>query len=512
MIKRFYGLKYSRTGDRKLVYTDTLLSMAQIPTRVEVERHRAAMTRVELSRPARLAIEAGIITPETTIFDYGCGLGGDVKRLIQAGYRCEGWDPYYFPDVAMRSADVVNLSYIINVIEDPDERDQSLLQAWELTGKVLIVAAQILVNELRGLFAYGDGILTKRNTFQKYYQQGELKEYIDRVLTVEAIPLGLGIFLVFRDECQAESFRAARFYARMSTPRVRVESKRFEDYQAQLAPLMEFVSQRGRLPIKGELVQEAQLSQEFGSLKRAFQIILTATDEADWDAIAYQRSLDLQVYLALAQFGQGRSLKKLSVAMRSDIKAFFGSYEEACEVADRLLFKIGEPGIIKQACQKSKIGKLLPTALYVHISALTELDPKLRLYEGCASRNIGGTEDANILKFHIDKPCISYLYYPNFDTLAHPALQWAMLIDLRDLSVKFRDYTEQVNLPILHRKETFLSPDHPLYAKFTKFTKSEVAAGLFHETKTIGNQQGWERRLAECRVEIKGHRVSKIKD
>jgi DNA phosphorothioation-associated putative methyltransferase len=481
--------------------------MSQLPIGIEVERHRAAMTRVELSRPARLAIESGIITPETTILDYGCGLGGDVQRLQSSGYDCTGWDPYYFPDVELRSADVVNLSYIINVIEDPVERDLALVRAWELTGQVLIVAAQILVNELRGVLGYGDGILTKRNTFQKYYQQAELKEYIDRILTVDAVPLGLGIFLVFRDECRAESFRAARFYSRLSAPRVRVESKKFEDYQTQLVPLMEFVSQRGRIPIKGELVAEADLNREFGSLKRAFQIILTATDEADWDAIAYQRSLDLEVYLALAQFGQGRNLRKLSVAMRSDIKAFFGSYDEACEVADRLLFKIGEPGVIKQACQQSKIGKLLPAALYVHISALTELDPKLRLYEGCASRNIGGMEDANIIKFHTEKPCISYLYYPDFNTIAHPALQWSMLIDLRDLSVKFRDYSQQENSPILHRKETFISQNHQLYSKFAKFTQSEVAAGLYSETKTIGNQQGWESRLQSCHVEIKGHRI-----
>ncbi|WP_310423227.1 DNA phosphorothioation-associated putative methyltransferase [Chamaesiphon sp. VAR_48_metabat_135_sub] len=479
----------------------------QIPIGLEVERHRAAMTRIELSRPVRLAIESGIITTETTIFDYGCGIGGDVQRLKSSGYNCEGWDPYYFPDVEIRSADIVNLSYIINVIEDPNERDRALIQAWQLTGQVLIVAAQILVNDLRGVLAYGDGILTKRNTFQKYYQQVELKEYIDRVLTVDAVPIGLGVFLVFRDEAQAETFRAVRLYTRMSTPCVRVESKRFEDYQEQLAPLMEFVSERGRIPVKGELDVEAELNQEFGSLKRAFQIILTATDEEEWDVIAYQRSLDLQVYLALAHFGKGRSIKKLSPSIRADIKAFFGSYDEACEVADRLLFKIGEPGIIKQACQQSKIGKLLPAALYVHISALNEIDPKLRLYEGCASRNIGGTEDANIIKFHTEKPCISYLYYPDFESIAHPALQWAMLIDLRDLSLRLRDYSQQENPPILHRKETFLSEHHPLYAKFAKFTKSEEKAGLFSETKTIGNRQGWERRLQECGVQIKNHRV-----
>jgi DNA phosphorothioation-associated putative methyltransferase len=481
--------------------------MSQIPIGLEVERHRAAMTRVELSRPVRLAIESGIITTETTIFDYGCGVGGDVKRLKSSGYNCEGWDPYYFPDSEIRSADIVNLSYIINVIEDPVERDRALSHAWELTRGVLIVAAQILVNNLGGMLAYSDGILTKRNTFQKYYQQTELKEYIDLVLAVDSIPIGLGIFLVFRDESQTESFRAARLYTRMSTPRVQIESKRFEDYQIQLAPLMEFVSQRGRIPIKGELPAESELVTEFGSLRRAFQIILTATDEAEWDAIAYQRSLDLQVYLALSQFGQRRSLRNLSPSIRADIKAFFGNYEEACEVADRLLFKIGEPGVIKQACQQNKIGKLLPTALYVHISALNEIDPKLRLYEGCASRNIGGTEDANIIKFHTEKPCISYLYYPDFESIAHPALEWAMLIDLRDLSLTFRDYSKQENPPILHRKETFLSPDHPLYSKFVKFTKAEEKAGLFSETKTIGNRQGWERRLKECGVQIKNHQI-----
>lgn len=481
--------------------------MSQIPSTVEVERHRAAISRVELSRPVRLAIESGIITPETSIFDYGCGIGGDVKRLKSQGYNCEGWDPYYFPDVEIRSADIVNLSYIINVIEDPVERDRALSHAWELTERVLIVAAQILVNDLSGMLAYGDGILTKRNTFQKYYQQVELKEYIDRVLTVDAIPIGLGIFLVFRDLSQAESFRAARLYTRMTTPRVRVESKRFEDYQVQLAPLMEFVSQRGRIPIKGELAAEADLVSEFGNIKRAFQIVLTATDEAEWDAIAYQRSLDLQVYLALSQFGQRRSLRNLSAAMKADIKAFFGSYDEACAVADRLLFKIGQPGVIKQACQQSKIGKLLPAALYVHISALNEIDPKLRLYEGCASRNIGGTEDANLIKFHTDKPCISYLYYPDFESIAHPALSWSMLIDLRDLSLRFRDYSQQENPPILHRKETFLSENHPLYSKFAKFTKSEEKAGLYTETKTIGNQQGWERRLQSCGITIKNHRI-----
>jgi DNA phosphorothioation-associated putative methyltransferase len=481
--------------------------MSEPNSRLEVDRHKAALKRSELSRPVKLAIAGGILTQETSIFDYGCGVGGDVERLQAAGYHCLGWDPYYFPHQQLVAADIVNLGYIINVIEDPTERQTALHQAWKLTKQVLIVSAQILVNELRGVLAYGDGILTKRNTFQKYYTQSELKDYIQTVLDVEPMPIGLGVFFVFRDEMQAESFRASQLYALVTTPRIRIYSKKFEDYQDLLKPLMDFVSQRGRIPIKGELAQEAEINNEFGHLKRAFKVILTATDEAEWDAIAYQRSLDLQVYLALAQFGQRRSLRKLSPAMRADIKAFFGSYDEACEVADRMLFKIGEPGVIKQICQHSKLGKLLPNALYIHSSTLNEIDPHLRLYEGCASRNIGGTQDANLIKFHTDKPCISYLCYPDFDADPHPCLHWAMLIDLRDLSLKFRDYRQQTNPPILHRKETFVSPNYHLYDQFEQLTQAEEMAGLLTDTQEIGYQAGWLRRLQERGIEIVDHQI-----
>ena len=80
-----------------------------------------------------------------TFFDYGCGHGGDVQRLAQRGYTSSGWDPYYYPDAPRTAAEIVNLGYVINVIEDPTERCEALLQAWALTGKVLIVAAHTIL-------------------------------------------------------------------------------------------------------------------------------------------------------------------------------------------------------------------------------------------------------------------------------------------------------------------------------------------------------------------------------
>ncbi|MEM9267006.1 MAG: DNA phosphorothioation-associated putative methyltransferase, partial [Cyanobacteria bacterium P01_F01_bin.13] len=258
----------------------------------KIDRHKAAIVRKALSKPVRLAMEAGLFTPETSFFDYGCGHGGDVSRIGQKGFQAIGWDPFYQPDTPQQSADIVNLGYVINVIEDLAERRDALVKAWQLTQRVMIVAAQVLVaDSRRGLVAYEDGIITRRNTFQKYYEQEELKAYIDQVLGVDAIPAALGIYFVFRDPAQAETFRASRFRSRASTPRVRLSVKRFEEYKTLLQPLMDFVTERGRVPTAEELLPEQLelLTREFGSVKRAFNLVVKVTDTGEWDAIATKR-------------------------------------------------------------------------------------------------------------------------------------------------------------------------------------------------------------------------------
>ncbi|MEG3842992.1 DNA phosphorothioation-associated putative methyltransferase, partial [Microcoleus sp. herbarium14] len=187
-----------------------------------IERHKAAMVRNSLSKPLRLVLESDLFVDGATFFDYGCGYGGDVKCIAQEGYAASGWDPYYQPDTPRISADIVNIGYVINVIESLAQRREALLNAWGLTKNLLVVAAQVLIDDSdRGQIAYGDGVITSRNTFQKYYEQEELKVYIDQVLNVDAIPVALGIYFVFRDAAEGEGFRASRFRSHLSTPRVR---------------------------------------------------------------------------------------------------------------------------------------------------------------------------------------------------------------------------------------------------------------------------------------------------
>ena len=181
-------------------------------TTLSVARHRTALNRTEPSRPIRIALEDGLITQETAVFDYGCGRGDDLRLLQSRGIRCEGWDPAYSPQKERTPADIVNLGYVVNVIEDPTERATALRNAWALARKLLVVSARLTVEVSdRSQTPYEDGCLTRLGTFQKYFEQRELREWIDQSLGVSSVPAAPGIFYVFRDPDLQQSFIASRY-------------------------------------------------------------------------------------------------------------------------------------------------------------------------------------------------------------------------------------------------------------------------------------------------------------
>ncbi|WP_031292147.1 DNA phosphorothioation-associated putative methyltransferase [Leptolyngbya sp. Heron Island J] len=508
----------ARLQQHKLIIHDHALACPLTPKQAiakpKIERHKAAIVRKALSKPVRLALEAGLFTSQMSFFDYGCGHGGDVSRIGQKGFQAMGWDPFYQPNSPQQLADIVNLGYVINVIEDLAERREALLQAWQLTQRVMIVAAQVLVaDSRRGLVAYEDGIITRRNTFQKYYEQEELKAYIDQVLGVDAIPAALGIYFVFRDPSQAEAFRASRFRSRATMPRVRLSVKRFEECKALLQPLMDFVTERGRVPTADELLPEQlePLTREFGSVKRAFNVVVKVTDTGEWDAIATKRRQDLLVYLALSHFGKRPKLRDLSPVVQNDIKALFSSYRQACTAADLMLLSLGNLELLANHCQQSTVGKQMPDSLWVHLSALEKLDPLLRLYEGCVSRTLGRPIEATVVKLNYTKPQITYLFFPDFDNVPHPILHTSMKVGLQDLQVRYRDFDPQDDPPILLQKELLLSPDYPNYDKFAKLSRQEQDWGVLDGSSYI-TLNDWNQRLDEQCTQLQGYRLAWRKD
>jgi DNA phosphorothioation-associated putative methyltransferase len=132
---------------------------------------------------------------------------------------------------------------------------------------------------------------------------------------------------------------------------------------------------------------------------------------------------------------------------------------------------------------------------------------RLQDYEGSGRAYLGEVEGANLIKIHRRSGKLSYLVYPDFDNDPHPALLRSIRINLRTRQIDSNDYAQSANPPVLHRKEKFLTTDHPLYAKFARLTEQEERHGLLDETATIGTREGWSKRLTERGFALKGHRL-----
>jgi DNA phosphorothioation-associated putative methyltransferase len=473
-----------------------------------IARHRTALRRPQLSRPIRIAIRDSLIANQTTVLDYGCGQGDDVRQLQEQGISTIGWDPFYSPAQQRLPVDVVNLGYVVNVIEDANERARTLEDAWSYARKVLIVSARLTVDcDSEAETTYGDGYVTRLGTFQKLFEQNELRLWIENVLGESGVAAAPGVFYVFRDPNAKYAYLTGRLHRRGALPKQNRTNEIFEAHKESFEQLIGFFLDRGRLPVEEELPSIGPLCGEVGSVRRAFAIVRRVTGSDHWEQVRSERASDFLVYLALSRFSKRPRFSVLPLSLQLDLRAFFSSYKRACEVADGLLFSAGKRDLVESACRTSLVGKLTPTSLYVHTAALETLNPLLRVYEGCARALVGAVDQANIVKLRFVEPVVSYLSYPQFETDPHPTLASSLLVHLQTFRVQVRQYAPSGNPPILHRKEQFVRADDPSRSKYERLTRQEEAKGLYESPSEIGTREGWQRILAEKRLYLCGHRL-----
>lgn len=184
----------------------------------------------------------------------GVAMETDVALLKSRGVPAHGWDPHFAPGETKRAADIVNLAFVPNVIEDTAERAEVLKEAWSLS---------------QWLRALGDGYLTRKNTFQKFYAPGELQKFASDVLGVAGVPLAPGLLAVFRKDEDRQAC-AARQFRRVSRriPARDLAVALYKEHDHLFQRLLEFITERGRFPAEGEWPEEETLGRTVGS-KRA---------------------------------------------------------------------------------------------------------------------------------------------------------------------------------------------------------------------------------------------------
>ena len=219
-----------------------------------------------------------------------------------------------------------------------------------------------------------------------------------------------------------------------------------------------------------------------------------------------QSILNVLLLLGIEAFNGRSPLQALPVPVQADIRAFFESYKEACRRADRLLLKLRDDTYLRNV-MRNGVGKMTPTAIYVHRRASEHMPVLLKLYEYCGAVAVGKPSDWDIVKLTHEGRSVSWLGYPDFDRDPHPRLAWSYSVDMRTLEGSYRSYADRENRPLLHRKHEFLCPDDPDVSKYRRLTEQEIRAGLYSEPHLIGTERGWADALRAAGVCLRGHRL-----
>lgn len=451
-----------------------------------IERHRTALTRVRFSRPFQLLQKLGYLEGYT-VFDFGCGKGGDVELAQELGVKAQGWDPHFSPKSEKVKADVVNLGYVINVIEDPEHRRETLLEAAEYANKLLIVSAMLESQQRSNGVRFGDGVITKRNTFQKYFTQPELRHFIETAVASKAFALQPGIFAVFFDEGEEQKYLESLSRRRKGKPSIaRVRQQQleqlFDEHEQQLSNLWDVCVEYGRLPKEKELFEFEGLFRSIGSYRKALQVIRNKHDLSELEPRKASRKSDLLVYYALSAFRRDRRYRKQPLRLATDTKEYLGSRTNAEKLAAHLLINLADVDQIRRACMtaiEKDLGCLEDERSFSFLSeTLGELPPLLRVYVGAGLELYGNEAEYTLAKIHIDTGKLTLMTCDDFWGSPLPRMLSRIKISLKEQSVEVFEYEGAFEPPYVYEKSRWMPKISPRYLDQVLFDEEMRVLGV----------------------------------
>lgn len=489
-----------------------------------VQRHLTALGRSALSAPVQMLLRLGLLNRETSFFDYGCGRGDDLATLGAEGFAARGWDPHYAPANALLSADVVNLGFVINVVEDPAERVDTLHRAFALARRVMSVAVMLYGTETTGK-PFGDGFMTSRGTFQKYFQQAELKDYLEHVLQREAMLVGPGLALVFKDNDWEQRYLAGRYRRRDVTERLLAVRPRQNKLvrkrvvRAAVAPLAEqpphpLLSELwrtaldlGRYPEDTEINRLPEVVEVFGSVGRALRRLGQCFEVALLEKAQAARADDLRLYFAIQQFSKRPRYGELEARLRRDVKAFFGDYTSAQAAGMTLLTQAADGEALLAACRDAEtngLGWLDGDHLQLHASLLDRLPVVLRAFVSCGLLVYGELSDVDLIKVHCSSGKLTLMQFDDFAGVPLPLMTKRIKVNVRRADYNVFEYGKQFPKPPLYRKSRYMHEEMAHYQEQEAFDRALEESGVLGTLGYGPDLAQLESDLASRRLEING--------
>lgn len=148
-----------------------------------------AIKRKKISKPMEYLVDNNFILKKHNILDYGCGYGFDIYELDNLGFNITGYDKYILPyknnsNIYNKKFDIITSHYMFNVIPSLEERSSTLKNMVSLLNKNGSIFITVRNNKefkrinKNSISSYNDGIVTKKNTFQKYFSNDEIISFI----------------------------------------------------------------------------------------------------------------------------------------------------------------------------------------------------------------------------------------------------------------------------------------------------------------------------------------------
>ncbi|BCB43913.1 hypothetical protein VagYM19_30430 [Vibrio alginolyticus] len=485
-----------------------------------IDRHKTAIVRHELSSPMKTLAKQGYLDGRFSIFDYGCGRGDDLRELEAHGLDVLGWDPVFSPDNDKVNSDIVNLGFVLNVIEDQDERLEALLSAWELANKILVVSVMLANDSYVAQFQpYKDGVITTRNTFQKYYAQSEFKGYLERSLQEDAIAVAPGIFYIFKDKLEEQQYLQSKYkrhhtWHQLTSPQP-IESKDkaklvISQNSALFDDFWNVCLELGRIPANDEFNRSEEVRSLIGSHKKVFGLLQEMFDTKEFENAEKRRKEDLLLYFAMGLFEKRKPYTQQPESLKRDIKALFSDYKTALNLAAELLFAIADTSLINTQCEKAH--RQLPASLLneghsiiLHRDYIDDLPLLLRIYVGAGLQMYGELdEEIDLVKIHITSGKLTLTAYDNFEHSV-PFLVERIKIKMAEQDIDFFDYVNEKRRPPLLNKHLYMPPEHEDYKKQLSFDKRLATLLDFEPTEESHMVRAeFEVLLGKHNKEIKG--------
>ena len=474
-----------------------------------IERQKTAILRRRISKPVQLLLEDKLLTEETTFFDYGCGKGEDLYFLSKMKLKANGFDRFFQPHNSKIKSDIVNLGFVINVIEDPMERISVLNDAFALAQDLLVVSVMIRDTVVQaGETEYGDGIITSWSTFQRYYTQREFRKYLEMNLNTQITVAGLGVFYIFKNPEWHQKYIESR--VKISHTSILSELK-LQEHNRILGEWLSAYHELGRLPSKSEFKDYKYIQRFYGTIEKAEESIRTELGEETFRENTRKRKerVIIEICKTITKNNGLPKKKDLSLSTQSDIQMLFSSFTDAINTSMSELKSLSDLSIVSKYINQSSVGKILPDDIYIHRDSLEYAPEMLQILIELAKIILPSDIDYNIIKIARNSWHVTFLYYPTFMEEAHPSLYHSMKVLLHKNQLGYREYKNSENPPILHRKETFLHSNHLRYEEFSALTSAEEEAGLLSR-RDIGFKKKWEDLLLMEGYEIVGHILNKI--